>query len=286
MDKIKRPDFARDAAPEIGSLKGDNATRAAMKAIAKFGEELTPRWRGVLLTSQAELEARSTTQRKEANATNSTTLPWINIKFSVDRVAAIKTKNNLLAFQSVGISTIGEFISMQSHSAYKYHIDLGGGGGTTFTGTIEKLAMPGVLFHHVTKTMDYFHDRLKGWVHYIPVHSNLSDLRANYLWAEQNPKHAKKISDEATAFMKWMGSVGGFEIMYKEHLVDPLRKCLESYQPSQDVNMKSILDVVKESKQLKNNFEIVLNVTGLTDKWFEESNHWSETATLNVTFRE
>jgi hypothetical protein len=195
------------------------------------------------------------------------------------RGAAIKTKNNLLAFQSVGISTIGEFISMQSHSAYKYHIDLGGGGGTTFTGTIEKLAMPGVLFHHVTKTMDYFHDRLKGWVHYIPVHSNLSDLRANYLWAEQNPKDAKKISDNATAFMKWMGSVGGFEIMYKEHLVDPLRKCLESYQPSQDVNMKSILDVVKESEQLKNNFEIVLNVTGLTDKWFEESNHWSETAT-------
>ena len=35
---------------------------------------------------------------------------------------------------------------------YKYQIDIGGAGGTTYTGTISKLSMPGVLLHHETAT--------------------------------------------------------------------------------------------------------------------------------------
>lgn len=270
MDKSRRPNFTKEIAPKIASMKGDNATRGAIEALSKFGDELTPRWRGVLLTSQAELESRFTTQQKGANAVDSMSMPWINIKFSLNRAISDKMKPNLLAFQSVGISSIGEFISMQEHAAYKYHIDLGGGGGTTFTGTIQKLAMPGVLFHHVTKTKDYFHDRLKDWIHYIPVHSDLSDLEAKYIWAEKNGEQAKKISEKAKAFMKWMGSVDGFEIMYKEHLVDPLRKCVESYEPLKG-GTKSLLDIIKEKEPFKNHIEIIANVSGSKDKWFEES---------------
>eukprot|EP00804_Cyclotella_cryptica_P018319 CCRYP_017989-RA/>CCRYP_017989-RA protein AED:0.14 eAED:0.14 QI:0/-1/0/1/-1/1/1/0/510 len=272
MGNSRRPDFAKDVAPKIGSLKGDNATRAAIEVLSKFGDKLLPRWKGILLTSQAELEARSTTQQNEASAASSARIPWVNIKFSLYRAAGSKTEPNLRAFQSVGISTIGEVIAMPSHSPYKYQIDLGGGGGTTFTGTIEKLAMPGVLFHHVTKTKDYFHDRLQDWVHYIPVRSNLSDLRENYMWAEQNAKQAKNISEQATAFMKWMGSVEGFEIMYEDHLVDPLWKCVESYQPLKEGSTKSVLDIIKESEQLRNNFKIIANVSGLKSKWLEETN--------------
>lgn len=46
------------------------------------------------------------------------------------------------------------------------------------TGTVEKLAMPGLLFHHVSPTKDYIHDRLKPWKHYIPVRPDLKDLKA------------------------------------------------------------------------------------------------------------
>ena len=50
---------------------------------------------------------------------------------------------------------------------FKYHIDIGGNGGTTWQGTIDKLAMPGLLFHHDSGMKDHFHDELKPWVHYV-----------------------------------------------------------------------------------------------------------------------
>ena len=37
---------------------------------------------------------------------------------------------------------------------YKYQIDIGGWGGTTWTGLIHKLSMPGVLLHHETSMVD------------------------------------------------------------------------------------------------------------------------------------
>ena len=43
---------------------------------------------------------------------------------------------------------------------YKYQIDIGGAGGTTYTGTISKLSMPGVLLHHETATVDSYHHSL------------------------------------------------------------------------------------------------------------------------------
>ena len=46
-------------------------------------------------------------------------------------------------------------MNLEELAHYKYQIDIGGGGGTTWTGTIQKMAMPGLLFHHITPTKDY-----------------------------------------------------------------------------------------------------------------------------------
>ena len=73
--------------------------------------------------------------------------------------------NYYLQFQEYGITAAGEGMSLETLGQYKYHIDLGGGGGTTWSGVIEKLGLPGMLFHHVTPTKDYFHDKLKPWMH-------------------------------------------------------------------------------------------------------------------------
>jgi hypothetical protein len=101
-------------------------------------------------------------------------------------------------------------MSLPDLARYKYHIDLGGGGGTTWTGTIDKLAMPGLLFHHMTPTKDYFHDLLVPWRHYIPVSEDLSDLKSKYDWAESHPNEAKRIADASTQFMRELGTVEGF----------------------------------------------------------------------------
>ena len=61
-------------------------------------------------------------------------------------------------------------------------------GGTTHTGTISKLSMPGVLLHHETATVDSYHHSLIPWVHYVPVSSDLSDLRERVRWIEEHPE--------------------------------------------------------------------------------------------------
>lgn len=117
--KHVRPKFNKDVKAKLAGLNGNDATKAAIQALYDFGDDLLPRWKGVLLTSKAE---------RITNETDS--LPWANIKFSVNRDDVLKWKlPNLEAFHKVGIATIGEFISVQNQSGYRYHIDLGGGGG-------------------------------------------------------------------------------------------------------------------------------------------------------------
>jgi hypothetical protein len=114
---------------------------------------------------------------------------------------------------------------------HKYLIDIGGGGGTTWTGTSSKLPMPGLLFHHITPTKDYFHDRIKPYVHYVPISPDLSDLKEKFDWAESHSNYAKQIADQATEFMRYLGTPEGFGHFFQEDFVEPLRKIIEAYQP-------------------------------------------------------
>ena len=122
-------------------------------------------------------------------------------------------------------------MTVEDQAKYKYLIDLGGGGGTTWTGTHTKLAMPGLLFHHITPTKDFFHDRIKPYVHYVPVSPDLRDLKEKFDWAESNPEQAKKISEKATEFMRYLGTPEGYGQLVDEHFIEPLRKIIDSYQP-------------------------------------------------------
>ena len=113
---------------------------------------------------------------------------------------------------------------------YKYQLDLGGGGGTTPT-TIDKLAMPGLLFHHVTPTKDYIHDRMKPWKHYIPVATDLHDLHDKFIWAENHPNQAKRIASQATEFMRHLGTTRGMQELFKDQFVTPFQRIINAYRP-------------------------------------------------------
>ena len=154
-------------------------------------------------------------------------------------------------------------MSMSDQAKYKYHIDLGGGGGTTWTGTIQKLALPGVLFHHVTPTKDWFHDLLVPWEHYIPIQTDLSDLREKYEWAESHQDEARRISENGTRFAQWMASVEGFGQLYEAFLLAPLRVVMNAYRnptPS-DYEGKRVLDIILESG--KGEFTVISTCSGL-----------------------
>ena len=98
---------------------------------SSMNEEFTPRWRAVLLSVLAEAESP----------------PWIDARFTGGLNEDVHQK-----LANKGIRVTGERIDSFDSSKYKYQIDLGGGGGTTWEGTLSKLSMPGVLFHHESKS--------------------------------------------------------------------------------------------------------------------------------------
>ena len=144
-------------------------------------------------------------------------------------------------------------MSLTDLAKYKYHIDLGGGGGTTWSGTIEKLAMPGLLFHHLTPTKDYIHDRLRPWKHYVPISSDLLDLKQKFDWAESHPQQSKRIADAGTEFMRHLGTPEGFGRMFQEDFVEPMRRVIEAYQPisSTHPDMTSWKDVLRSMEDCR-----------------------------------
>jgi len=149
--------YSDDIAPkedEIGGLEQFvnefDKRQWAIQTLWDMGEKLLPRWRGVLLTSEAELEADQAEKGiddgnseiggaglRSYGDTSKKILPWVNIKFANindggKKVPASEHEDYKL-LSELGISVIGDYVNMTQQAKYKYHIDLGGGGGTTWT---------------------------------------------------------------------------------------------------------------------------------------------------------
>lgn len=108
---------------------------------------------------------------------------------------------------------------------------MGGGGGTTWSGTIQKLALPGLLFHHVTPTQDYIHRYMRPWKHYIPVAPDLRDLKAKFDWAEKHPNQARTIAQAGTRLARYWSSEKGMKALLTKDIEEPMRAVLDAYVP-------------------------------------------------------
>lgn len=212
-------------------MEEDEKKSIALRVVTQLIVEenvLTPRWKGVALTAVATHDA----EKGIEDGSTLSTLPWVNMKFSSPSPGATHSVvEGYSKLAEYGIRVMGEPMSLQDLAQYKYHIDLGGGGGTTWTGTVQKLAMPGLLFHHVTPTKDYIHDWMTPWIHYVPVAADLRDLREKYEWAESHPQAAKLISEQGTEFMRHLSTPEGFEEMYRKAFFEPVRRVIEAYVP-------------------------------------------------------
>jgi hypothetical protein len=184
-------------------------------------DRLTPRGRLVLMS---RLDAEST---------------WLDARFvnplmisSAPRVPTMIGR--AVVFQDETRRVLGEKFRLDSKPAptaefarYKYHIDLGGWGGTTWTGTLSMLSMPGVLFHHETSMKDSYFDDLEPWTHYIPIKEDLSDLREKYEWAESHEKECRQIVRNAHAWIRRFDSREGMLRHNYERLAKPLAEVLQ-----------------------------------------------------------
>ncbi len=210
----------RHERPAFDTYYGDDETEpsverdeAATEMLKMNFNNLLPRWQGAVLTAEAEIEARRTN-----------TLPKLNMKFP-------KTSLKDERWGQTGFGGVGERMPKSELATYKYHIDIGGGGGTTWTGTTDKLSFNGLLFHHETVSKDYIHDDIEPWVHYVPVQSDLSDVVEKLEWAESHQAEAKQIAENASQFMARLNTQEGFEELFMKHMVNPLVKIIEAYQP-------------------------------------------------------
>ena len=172
--------------------------------------DIPPRWIGLsytILTQQGHDE-----------------LPWIDVRF-----ASNGKFNHYLhsIFEQKGIRVTADPVDPYEMSQYRYQIDLAGGGGTTWDGTLTKLLMPGLLFHHETPFKDWFYDAMIPWVHYVPINTDLSNLWDQFIWAERNG--GQDIAERATILGKHLLSEEYMKATYQKLYVDYLGKVVRAY---------------------------------------------------------
>ncbi len=116
------PDFNVDILPKLNNNTegGNDANATVINLMRELYDDLSPRWKGVVLTAEAEMDAG-----KE--------VPWVNIKFRITPGAKINRLETSKLFLEHGIPVLGEKMSHETLAGYKYHIDLGGAGGEIFS---------------------------------------------------------------------------------------------------------------------------------------------------------
>jgi hypothetical protein len=167
--------------------------------------KLNPRWRAVALSMENDT--------------------WIDAKFS----GGVRGQyHEPFLRDGLHIGT-RETCPPSTMSHYKYQLDLGGGGGTSWRGTISKLGMPGLLFHHETPTVDWFYQDMKRWIHYVPVHWSLADLYDKFVWAQDHPSVAKLIAEAASELFSYLMGDQYMKKIYNELFVEYLGELLDAH---------------------------------------------------------
>lgn len=89
---------------------------------------------------------------------------------------------------------------------------------------------------------DFFHDELIPYQHYVPIQQDLSDLRQQYEWAENNPSKAKKIARAATEFVQNMKSEEWLRSTYERYFVKRIGEIIDAYQPKDHETTQNVID--------------------------------------------
>ncbi len=125
MRKNLRPAYLDDF-----EKRNVETTDEAIRALRDIYDELLPRWRGVVWTTEAEYEAELLSDG------NRKVLPWANIKFADGFEDGNKTPSaevkKFKKLGDLGVSVAGESMTLEELAKYKYHIDIGGGGECLF----------------------------------------------------------------------------------------------------------------------------------------------------------
>lgn len=255
---MRSPDFKADVEAKFD--QSGHGLLHMLRSLRDIYNDLRPRWKAIVLTAEAEFDANNANANPKRKQK---VVPWANMKFSsradpdLDSQSrwSHQDKADYAEWTQVGIPAWGGPYTVEQMAKFKYHLDLGGGQGTSWGGTMQKLALPGVLFHHNTGTVDWFHEHLVPWIHYIPVEEDLSDLHEKFLWAESHQHKVQEIARHSTEFVRRMGRPEGMDELYRKHLLKPLEDVIANFDPTN----KMPSDFLAENDLV---FEEVMRCTG------------------------
>ena len=179
---------------------------------------------------RALLDSNKITPRTRAVLMSRLDSTWLDAKFSnvywLTHPYVVNTSQRAVLGRRFKLDAEGA-MSAKELAKYKYQLDLGGWGGTTWTGTIHKMTMPGCLFHHETNMKDSYFEALVPFVHYIPVREDLSDLRERFDQVEADPELCKRVSANANAWVDRFLTRRGLLFHNYEKLAVPLGKVID-----------------------------------------------------------
>lgn len=93
-----------------------------------------------------------------------------------------------------------ESMSKEKMCEYKYLIDIDGW-SNTWDATIWKMLSGSVLLKVGSVWEQWYYDKLKEWIHYVPVKDDFSDLNEKIQWCIDNDDMCKNISENAYNFV-------------------------------------------------------------------------------------
>ncbi|MCH9631585.1 MAG: hypothetical protein S4CHLAM37_16090 [Chlamydiia bacterium] len=102
-------------------------------------------------------------------------------------------------FNEKGI--LSEKVSVYDHLRYKFLLDIDGH-SCTYSRLYWLLLSNSVCLKQVTDNEQWYYGALKPYTHYIPLESDLSDLKDKIAWAIQNPGKCKMIANTGTKFAR------------------------------------------------------------------------------------
>lgn len=107
-------------------------------------------------------------------------------------------------------------------SEYKYQLDIGGESGTTWGGLLWKMCSGSLIFRVDTFAIDWWHDMLQPFVHYIPVDELVTDLPERYRWVEEHPAEAAKIAQNGNQLCRKVSTEEFTWDFNQRHVIDKI----------------------------------------------------------------
>ena len=98
-------------------------------------------------------------------------------------------------FQAEGID--GDRRSMPEHARHRFQLDIDGVANAW--ATLERFLCGSCVFKVESPFEMWFYDRLRPWVHYVPVAADGSDIEARLDWALAEPEAARAIAEAGRA---------------------------------------------------------------------------------------